>query len=290
MDPKVPSGSTRFIEVNGLRLHLVDHGGSGKPLLLFHGLSGNAHLFDGLVGAGLARAARVLALDLRGRGLSDKPDRGYRMADHAADVLAVMDTLGLERIALGGHSFGGLLALYLGATAPERVDRLVILDASTSFDPEVRELIRPSLARLDTIIPSWEAYRDAMRRQPFLEGRWDAVLEGYYRAEVETLPRGGVRPRADAAAVWQVTDLVRLGEPWDRHLAQVVAPVLVINALGGYGPPGSPPVLPQELALELVAVLVRGSQLALEGNHITMLFEPHAPVTAAVIASFLAAD
>ena len=94
-----------------------------------------------------------------------------------------------------------------------------------------------------------------------------------------------------------MTDLV-LGEPWDRspgsllvrHLAQVVAPVLVINALGGYGPPGSPPVLPQELALELVAVLVRGSQLALEGNHITMLFEPHAPVTAAVIASFLAAD
>ena len=94
----------QFVQINDIQLHYLDHPGGDPPLVLMPGLAANAHSFDGLIKAGLSPTLRVLALDLRGRGLSDKPDSGYSMADHAADVLGLLDALdeyrppaGLER-------------------------------------------------------------------------------------------------------------------------------------------------------------------------------------------------
>jgi len=94
----------QFVSTNGIRLHYLDHPGEGSPLVLMPGLTANALSFDGLINAGLSPSLRVLALDMRGRGLSDKPAGGYRMADHAADVLGLLDTLELKEMILGGHS------------------------------------------------------------------------------------------------------------------------------------------------------------------------------------------
>ena len=82
-----------FAQVNGIRLHYLDHKGGDPVLVLMPGLTSNAQSFDGLVGAGLSPALRVLALDLRGRGLSDKPVSGYSLAAHAADVIGLLDVL-----------------------------------------------------------------------------------------------------------------------------------------------------------------------------------------------------
>ena len=105
----------RYATTNGIRLHYLDHGGQGPVLVLAPGLTANAHSFDGLMHAGLAEVARVIALDLRGRGESDAPPSGYAMEDHARDVLGLLDALGLERVVMGGHSFGGLLTYWLAA-------------------------------------------------------------------------------------------------------------------------------------------------------------------------------
>src|SRR4051812_13925013 len=117
--------SQQLAAVNGIDLHYLDHAGAAAPIVLLPGLSANAHVFDGLVAAGLAPRHRVIALTLRGRGESSAPAHGYRMADHAADVLALLDQLELPRVVMAGHSFGSLLALYIAAHWPERVDRLV---------------------------------------------------------------------------------------------------------------------------------------------------------------------
>ena len=170
--------------VNGLQLHVLDHPGSHGPLVLMPGLTANAHSFDGLISAGLSPALRVLALDLRGRGSSDKPDSGYSMADHAADVLGLMNALGLGRVVLGGHSFGGLLSIYMASRHPDRVDKLVLIDAAGSMHPRVRELIKPSVDRLGKVLPSWDAYLEAMKQMPFFQGWWDPAIESYYRADV----------------------------------------------------------------------------------------------------------
>ena len=81
----------RFIRTNGIQLHYLEHPGDGPSTVLLPGLTANAHAFDGLVQAGLSPRFHTLALDLRGRGLSDAPEYGYTMADHAADVLGLLD-------------------------------------------------------------------------------------------------------------------------------------------------------------------------------------------------------
>src|SRR5512138_8093 len=83
----------RFIRTNGLQLHYLEHLGDGLPIVLLPGLTANAHAFDGLIQAGLSPRFHALALDLRGRGLSDAPEDGYTMADHAADVIGLLDAL-----------------------------------------------------------------------------------------------------------------------------------------------------------------------------------------------------
>ena len=67
--------SDRYVETNGIRLHYLEHSGPEPILVLAPGLTANAHSFDGLIEAGLSRAAHVLALDLRGRGESDAARR-----------------------------------------------------------------------------------------------------------------------------------------------------------------------------------------------------------------------
>src|SRR5579884_313113 len=113
------------IEVNGLILNVRDWGGptnapssaipSPTPLLLLHGLASASRIWD-LVAPILAQDRRVVALDQRGHGRSEKPDAGYDFATIVADDVAAAATLGLgERFAVAGHSWGANVALELAA-------------------------------------------------------------------------------------------------------------------------------------------------------------------------------
>ncbi len=185
-----------FVETNGIRLHYLDHGGEGPVLVMLPGLTANAHSFDGLVHAGLTEVARVLALDMRGRGESDAPASGYTIEDHAGDVLGLLDALGLDRVVIVGHSFGGLLAYWLAANHPDRVDRCVAIDAPAELDPAMIEQIKPSLDRLERIYPSWDDYLALVQSMPyFAEGGWDDDVEQYFRADVRVRPDGTVQAR-----------------------------------------------------------------------------------------------
>ena len=160
-------------------------------------LTANARCFDGLIQAGLSPRFRVLALDLRGRGLSDKPATGYAMADHAADVIGLLDSLGINQTVMCGHSFGGMLTFYLAANYPERVAKLVALDASSGLiNKNSRALIKPSLDRLGKTVPSWELYVKVMKSAPFFYEWWDPTIESYFRADAEIREDGTVRPRS----------------------------------------------------------------------------------------------
>ena len=261
----------RFVRVNNIQLHYLDHQGGDPPLVLMPGLTANASSFDGLIKAGLSPALRVLALDLRGRGLSQKPDSGYSLADHAADVLGLLDALELRQVVLGGHSFGGLLSIYMAAKNPERVSKLVIIDAAGSMHPRVRELIKPSVDRLGKVLPSWEAYLEAMKQMPFYQGWWDPTIESYYRADVEIRGDGTVKPRSRPEAIIEAVEK-SLAEDWAQLLRAVRQPVLLLNAPGPYGPPGTPPVLPREQAMDTVNMLSDARYVEIPGNHMTMLF------------------
>ncbi|MEO7002109.1 MAG: alpha/beta hydrolase [Ktedonobacterales bacterium] len=98
------------------------------PLLLLHGLASSLCIWD-MVAPILARERRVVALDQRGHGLSDKPDDGYDFASMLADDLAAADALGLgERFAVAGHSWGANVALEFAAMHSDRVAAMALVD------------------------------------------------------------------------------------------------------------------------------------------------------------------
>ena len=199
------SATDRYVETNGIRLHYLDHAGAGPTLVLAPGLTANAHSFDGLMRAGLGDVAHVLALDMRGRGESDAPATGYAMEDHARDVLGLLDALELERVVMGGHSFGGLLTYWLAANHPERVERCVVIDAPAGdrpgdgrADPAVARPPRPRLPVLGRV---HRARPRRCRTSPTAAGT--PTSSSYFRADVARAPRrdgaGALPPGAHRA-------------------------------------------------------------------------------------------
>ncbi|WP_019068281.1 alpha/beta fold hydrolase [Streptomyces hokutonensis] len=119
--------TSRFVEVNGLRLHAVT-GGDGPALLLIGGWPQTWYAWREVMPA-LARRHTVVAVDSRGAGLSDKPDDGYDAGTLAADLVALMAALGHDRYDVVGHDIGTWTAYALAADHPERVGRLAIVEA-----------------------------------------------------------------------------------------------------------------------------------------------------------------
>lgn len=123
---------SRFIEVEGMSVHLRDEGPrtDGTPLVLLHGTSASLHTWDGWVDA-LKGERRVIRIDLPGFGLTGPaPDGDYHLARYSRFVGALLDDLGLKQVVLAGNSFGGQVAWKFAADAPDRVARLVLVDAA----------------------------------------------------------------------------------------------------------------------------------------------------------------
>lgn len=282
------SADEHRVRVGDIELFYRDIPGNGPPLVLLHGLSSNAHAFSGLVSAGLSPAFRVIAPDLRGRARSSKPETGYGMAEHAADIIGLLDALGLDRVVLGGHSFGGYLAIYLAAVYPRRVERLIVIDAAISSHPRIGVLLKPSLDRLTRVAPSAEAYLAELRAAPYLEGAWDEDLEQYFRAEVVTNPDGTAQASTSAAAIGQA--IVGLSmEPWLHLIQHVTQPTLFLNALGAYGPPGTPPLIDEITARATARAFPNARYVLVPGNHITMVFGEGAAVVKREMEAFIRA-
>jgi len=104
--------------------------GQGPPLILLHGLNNAADVWCNVLGR-LAQKYAVYAPDTLGHGYSDKPLRDYLVEDYALSTIAFMDRLGLGKITLCGNSFGGLIAVEIAATHPERVEKLILVGCPT---------------------------------------------------------------------------------------------------------------------------------------------------------------
>jgi pimeloyl-ACP methyl ester carboxylesterase len=113
---------------NGLRFH-IQQAGAGPDIVLIHGVTGDLSIWY-LCKAMQALGAhhRVTAYDLRGHGYSEVPASGYTSADHAADLVALLDSIGAPRAKLLGHSFGAVIALHTAVLAPDRVESIVLSD------------------------------------------------------------------------------------------------------------------------------------------------------------------
>ena len=138
------------VEINSLNLHYLEWGEAFRPvILLLHGFMGHAHVWDDLASA-LSPSYRVLALDQRGHGDSDwSADACYGMDQHFADLSVFIDSLQVKKLILLGHSMGGRNALFYTACRPEKVARLMLVDARITSGQEAD----PALQRQITTLP-----------------------------------------------------------------------------------------------------------------------------------------
>jgi pimeloyl-ACP methyl ester carboxylesterase len=123
---------SQFVEVQGMSVHLRDEGPRDDPLpiLLLHGTSASLHTWDGWADE-LGRQRRVIRVDLPGFGLTGPfPGGDYRMPQYTAFITSLLDKLGIERVVLAGNSLGGQIAWETALVAPQRVAKLILVDAA----------------------------------------------------------------------------------------------------------------------------------------------------------------
>jgi pimeloyl-ACP methyl ester carboxylesterase len=149
---------SEFVTVNGYKMHYLV-GGSGRPLVLVHGLGSRALDWANLIPRLIEGGHRVYALDLLGYGRSEQPrDAGYSISDQAVMVEGFLDSQHLQQVDLAGWSMGGWIAMRVALQQPERVRRLVLLDSAglrfkLSFDPALFQPESPTdLAALEELL------------------------------------------------------------------------------------------------------------------------------------------
>ncbi|MEO6733645.1 MAG: alpha/beta hydrolase [Ferruginibacter sp.] len=273
-----------FTNTNSIRLHYLEFDGELPVIILMHGLTANAHAFDGLIAAGLSPAFNIISVDLRGRGQSDAPDVGYTMQEHAADIIGLMDALQIEKAIFAGHSFGGFLAVYLAAFYPTRVDKLILMDAAANMHPSTKEMLGPALGRLGQAFSSFDAYLQKVKAAPYLTF-WDRHMESYYRADTKEHADGTVTCIPQPAHMMEAVVKGSLGEPWTTYLHNIDHLSILINAPGIYNMGAA--LLPEENAMETVEMMKNCIYAKVPGNHQTMLYGEGAKEIVSIIKHFL---
>jgi len=219
---------SRHVVVDGFRLHVLDWGGAGPPLLFLHGGALTAHSWD-LVCLALRERHRCLAVDQRGHGDSEwSPGLDYGTDAHVRDLAGLIDRLGLDRPILVGQSLGAINALAYAARQPHNPAALVMVDAG----PWVQRSGAGRIADFvlaDAELPSVDDFVERARR--FNSRRDPELLRHSLLRNLRPLPEGGwtwkydrrhlTRERFEAFAA-ELAELERL-------LPDVRCPVLVVR-------------------------------------------------------------
>jgi pimeloyl-ACP methyl ester carboxylesterase len=229
----------------GDRIHFLDWGGpvgtaapaeTGTPgVLLIHGLSNTAWSWTP-VARRLRALRRVVAMDLRGHGLSDAPTEGYDPATFAGDVLAAAEGSGLlagpvDRIVLAGHGFGAIAATWAAADLGDRCAGLVLVDGGwevleVASGMDVEEFLR-GLDEPPEVLRSMTAF--LADRAAFDPASWDADQERAARASVVETHAGKVVPSTRPHAL-EASVRAMFGYDPIATLAAVRAPVIALAA------------------------------------------------------------
>ena len=218
----------QYVDLNGLRFHYRDWGGSGRPAVFLHGLASNSHIWD-MVAPLLAEHFAVVALDQRSHGESAGPDDGYDFATIAGDLRLFIEALGLERPLLVGHSWGGNVALELATTHADGAGGLVFVDggfinvrsrADVTWEEVERNLAPPDLTHMtmEELLP---------RAREMWGSGWRPAVEAVLRASFQVQPDGTIRPRLHRERHMKIVRAL-----WDQQQAdlfpKVRVPVLIL--------------------------------------------------------------
>ena len=218
-----------WADIGDLKMRYLDWGGDGQPLLALHGLASSAHWYD-IVAPLLRDRYHIYAPDQRGHGQTTSAPDGYDWKTLSNDMVGLLDHIGLDQVAVMGHSWGGNVATNLAANAPGRVSRLIMIDGGF----------------LDgRLFPgaSWEAFSQRVRprdvtgnREEFL-GRLRNQLGDIWNEDIERIVQTMVYEDEDG----QIQDILRpenhaqtiramWDEPASMTMPRIECPTLIVPA------------------------------------------------------------
>ena len=241
-----------FVQAGGLRLHHLDFGGKGRPIVCLHGVCGHAWMWND-VAPQLTGVGRVTSLDMRGHGDSQwSPAHEYTTEDHAGDLDAVLADLGAEEVDLVGLSWGGLVSMSYAARHPGSVRRLVIVDVPPSFTQSETDLLpRPAAFGTHDEVVEWERGANPRASEEMLQ----------VMARFGTRPGGGGLARKHDPYFLQRWPF-RSDDRW-AALESLELPVMLVHAEQSY-------VLSAEVAERMAEVMRNGRLVRVQnsGHHV----------------------
>ncbi|MDY6851748.1 MAG: alpha/beta hydrolase [Thermodesulfobacteriota bacterium] len=171
----------KYIRINGLRLHYLESGAkSSRPMILLHGTTDNAHVWD-YIRAEVSAGFRVIALDQRGHGESDRPrPPAYKCEDYVSDLSELVKALELDGFVLMGHSMGALHAARYTSLNPDKVAGLIYVDIEPRPPDWNREYLHKRCHTLPGFYDSVQDFVDRNRgTNPFSQDEILFYLAGF---------------------------------------------------------------------------------------------------------------
>ncbi|QQQ29045.1 alpha/beta fold hydrolase [Chryseobacterium indoltheticum] len=245
----LPGFENKYTTVNGIKLHYVE-GGAGKPLICLPGWPQTWYSFQP-VAMQLAKRYRVIIVDLRGMGTSEKPGSGYDKKTMATDIHQLVLQLGLEKVSLMGHDIGGMVAMSFAFNFPEFTEKLIVLDGSHPSEGMYQMPLIPSPGtfneKMDGEMPyAWWIGFNQVKNLPeqLLEGRFHLLQEWLFNYVMIDESKMTELERAVYAAAYNDRDSIRASNAWyqtfhqdiedSKHYQQLTMPVLGIGSYISY--------------------------------------------------------
>lgn len=245
MNAALHAPEARYYQSQGLNLHFTDWGNSAAPpLILIHGGADHSRSWDHLAQA-LRGSFHVIAPDLRGHGDSGwATGSSYNLADHVYDLTCLVKAEGFDKVAIVGHSMGGMVSLTYAGAFPEKVSRLVVLDGVTTF-PARR--VKPADARIADWVGDLDKFAQRkIHRYPSIADGADRILARNPRltpAQANHLATHGLKQNDDGSYSWKFDPYLRARAPYRLTLedntglwSRIACPTLLVSASESFLP------------------------------------------------------
>ncbi len=206
-----------YVEANGIRMHYYRTGGDKPQLVLAHGLTDHGLCWLRTTQA-LAADYDIIMLDARGHGHSDAPESGYGPLEHAADVAAVIEALGLEKPVLMGHSMGGVTAGAVAAMYPHLVSRIIVEDPAWRHD-------RPPTAQQKILTEEWRKEAIGLKSK----SRDELIALGQQRNPKWDNIEFGPWVEAKQLVNPKVFDFILAENDWEASIPKIACPTLLVT-------------------------------------------------------------
>ena len=226
-----------FIQTDRIKLHYLDWGGSGQPLVLLHAWGDSPYIFEGIANS-LKKNFRIIAYSKRGHGKSETTDSLYDNSTLVSDLKLLLDSLNIEKANLLGWSMAGNEITEFAIKYPERTNRLIYFEGGYDLSDESFKTINKTVHKFlqpdSIVLQSIDAYREWYHNLWFGDIEWNPILEANLIASTLINPDGSVTtiPNNHVSKL-----LFESAMSYHRDYEKIQSPALAIYTKSFFYPP-----------------------------------------------------